>query len=114
MATDANTISMYRGDSYPIQFTLRDKATGMALDLTGATLLLTVATLKDPPDNTTKLFDISGVLSATPMDGTVTFTPTEVNTSITGKFYYDVEMTQVGTVRTVLKSIFIIAMDITK
>ena len=109
-----SAIVVFRGDSYPIIFTLKDKVTGLPLDLTGSTFKLTVDTLKDPPDNTTKVFEVAGVLSATPTDGTVSFTPTALNTAIVGKYYYDVQMTIGANIRTVVKSTFTISMDITK
>ena len=109
-----SAIAMYRGDSHPITFTLKNPVTTLPIDLTGSTFKLTVDTLKDPPDNTTKVFEVAGVLSTTPTDGVVSFTPTALNTAVVGKYYYDVQMTTGANIRTVIKSTFAITMDITK
>ena len=107
-------ITIFRGDSYPIRFTLTDSTTGQPLNLDGATLTLTVDTLVDPPDDTTKIFSLTGTLSATPADGPVSFTPTSANTATVGVYWYDVQLAQGGTVRTVVKQRFTITQDITK
>lgn len=114
MSSNSAAITFFRGDSYPILVTLRDKSTGQPLNLTGATLILTVDTLVDPPDATTKIFALTGTLSATPADGTVSFTPTSANTATVGQYWYDVQLAQGGTVRTVVKNRFTITQDITK
>lgn len=108
-------IEMYRGDSYPITFTVTDKDTGEAIDLTGASAILTVDTLKSPVDNTTKVFSVNGVIDADPLTGKVSFTPTTGNTATVGRYFYDVQLTLPGgSVRTIAKSTFTITMDITK
>lgn len=114
MSSSRLAITVYRGDSYPKRFTLTDSATGAPLDLTGATLTMTVDALVDPPDDTTKIFALTGTLSATPADGTVSFTPTSANTATVGVYWYDVQLVQGGTVRTVIKNRFTITQDITK
>lgn len=112
---DPMAIVMYRGDSYPITLTIRDAITKALVDLTGATLKMTVDTLANPPDASTKLFDVAGVLTGTPTDGKATFTPTIENTGTVGDYYYDVQLTDAeGNIRTVAKSTFKITMDITK
>ena len=114
MSSSRAAITIFRGDSYPIRFTLTDKSTGAALNLTGSTLTITVDTLVDPPDATTKIFALTGALSATPADGKVSFTPTIANTSTVGQYWYDVQLAHGGTVRTVIKNRFTITQDITK
>lgn len=110
----STSITMFRGDSYPIIINVRQN--GVAMDLTDCTFKMTVDSLQNPPDDTTLLFELIGALSATPTDGTVEFTPTTTNTDLdVGKYYYDVEMTDSeGNIRTILKSTFSIQMDITK
>jgi archaellin len=115
MARAKTNISMYRGDSYPITFTLTDSATGSPIDLTGATLIMSVDTMADPPDDTTLQFEIDGVIDAAPETGKVSFTPTSTDTATVGLFYYDVQLTDAdGNIRTVAKNTFTITMDITK
>lgn len=114
MAMQRTSITMYRGDSYPIAFTLKASG-GVAIDLTGCSLLMTVGTLENPPDSTTKLFEVAGVLADDPTTGVVLFTPTALNTATVGVYYYDVQLTDTdGNVRTVAKNRFTISQDITK
>lgn len=115
MARAKTTISMYRGDSYPITFTLTDSSTGNPLDLTGCSLIMTVDALAEPPDDTSMLFEITGVLDADPETGKVSFTPTSTDTATPGSYFYDVQLTDAdGNIRTVAKNTFTISMDITK
>ena len=115
MARKTQAITMYRGDSYPITLALTDKTSGNPIDLTGCTLLLTVDSLEEPPDDTTALFDIPGVLDADPTTGKVTFTPTSTDTGTPGSYFYDVQLTDGdGNIRTVVKSTFTVSQDITK
>lgn len=115
MARIQNPITIYRGDSYPIVLTIKDSATSLPLDLTSCSLLLTVDTLENPPDATTKVFQVVGVLDADPTTGVVVFTPTTADTAVAGDYYYDVQLTDAdGNVRTIVKSTFTVTMDITK
>ena len=115
MARAKTTISLFRGDSYPIAFPLKYASTGLPLDLTGCSLLLTVDALPDPPDATTQVFQLTGVIDANPATGKVYFTPQITDTAAVGSYYYDVQLTDAdGNIRTVVKSTLTIAMDITK
>jgi hypothetical protein len=107
-------VTVSRGDTYPIKVTLTDGSTGLPMNLTGMTGKLTVTSIKDPPDATTKVFDVTGVLTATPTDGIMNFTPTSDNTANIGKYYYDIQISGVNYVRTVVKAQFIIVQDNTK
>lgn len=115
MARTKTTLSLYRGDSYPIAFTLKDAATSAAIDLTGCSVLLTVDTLANPPDDTTNVFQLTGVIDAVPTTGKVYFTPTSTDTATVGSYHYDVQLTDAdGNIRTVVKSTLTISMDVTK
>jgi hypothetical protein len=115
MARATTKISLFRGDSYPLAFTLKNAGTGTAVDLTGCTLLLTVDTLADPPDDTTQVFQLTGELDADPTTGKVYFTPDTTDTATVGTYYYDVQLTDADSnIRTVVKSTLTISMDITK
>jgi len=109
-----NDITIFRGDSYDLSFTITDSTTTLPVSLAGATLKLTVTTIKDPPDATTKLFDVAGVVDADPTTGIVTFKPTTLNTSVIGKYFYDIQLTSGTDVRTVQKAKFDIVQDNTK
>ena len=61
MAEILDDIEWYRGDSYPLTLTVKDKATKLAIDLTGMTLLLSVNSEQNPADDTNQLFQVSGV-----------------------------------------------------
>jgi len=105
---------MLRGDTYPIKVTLPDGTTGLPLDLTNKTGKLTVTSVKDPADDTKKVFDVTGVLTSTPTDGIINFTPTSANTAVVGKYFYDIQISGTSYVRTVVKDQFNITMDNTK
>jgi len=111
-------IQWYRGDSYPIELTVKDKENSTAIDITGYSFLLTMDTLKDPPDDTTKLFEVSGIVDVDQVvnKGKVTFTPTAINTDQSaGAYFYDVQMTDVsGNIRTIAKYNWKMVQDISK
>jgi len=114
-AVDALAITMYRGDSYPLSFTVKDKLTKLPINLSGATAKMTVSSAATPIDDSTKLFTLNGTVDADPALGKIFFTPTATNTANIGKFFYDVQIEGAdNTVRTVAKSTFTIIMDITK
>jgi len=78
-----------RGDTCPIPFTVTYAADGSLVPFAGFTFKMTVDTLKEPPDNTTKVFEVDGVSSG---DGKVSFTPIASQTDILGTHYYDCQM----------------------
>jgi len=97
-------IEWYRGDSYPLTLTIKSKSTKQAIDITGYAFKLTVSSTKDPPDDSTKLFDVDGDLDE-PTEGKVVFTPTATNTDfVPGTYYYDIQMTDINSnIRTIAK-----------
>jgi len=109
-----NDIEIFRGDSYGLSFTITNSVTGLPVSLAGATLKMSVTSIKDPPDATTLLFEMIGVVDADPTTGIVVFTPTSLNTATIGKYFYDIQMTSGSEVRTVQKAAFNIVQDNTK
>ena len=110
-------IEWFRGDAYPINLLIKDNNSGKEIDLTGYSFVMTCDSIKDPPDNSTKLFSVDGVIPDQTTDiGRVVFTPTTTDTDLDpGKYYYDIQMTDPsGNVRTIAKYKFIIIQDITK
>jgi len=109
-------IEWFRGDSYPLELTIKDKETSLALDLTGYTFKLTIDSLKEPPDATTKVFEVDGVLDIDPTTGKVVFTPSAIQTAIApGNYFYDVQMTDISSnIRTIVKDKWNIKQDISK
>lgn len=116
MATLMGELEFFRGDTYPLELTIRNKATKAVIPLSGYSFKMTVDTLENPPDDSTKLFEVTGVLDSEPTTGKVSFTPTVENTNQTiGTYYYDVQMTDPsGHIRTIVKDLFKIVQDITK
>lgn len=114
MAEMENTITVYRGDSWPFVVTLTDKKTGLPLEITSHTFKLTVDRKLSPTDATTKIFETTGTI-VSPSAGTVRFSPTAENHATAGNFYYDIQMTNSsGNKKTLPKSQYIILQDITK
>lgn len=109
------SITFYRGDSYPLTVTITDTGTRLPIDITAATITLTVDAARNPSDETTKKFSLAGILDDDPTTGVVTFTPTTTNNDISpGTYYYDIQMTQGTTVRTLEKDEYIITQDLNK
>lgn len=116
MTTLIGEIEWYRGDSYPLDLTIKNKNDSTVIDLTGYSFILTVDTSSAPTTDATKVFEVAGVLNADPTTGKVSFTPTALQTGITPKtYYYDVQMTDAsGNIRTIAKNKWKIKQDISK
>lgn len=116
MANLIGEIEWYRGDSYPLELTIKDKESGVAIDITGYTFKLTIDATKKPENEDTLLFAVDGVLNGDPTTGKVSFTPTVINTDQEpNTYYYDVQMTDAsGNIRTIAKNKWKIIQDITK
>ena len=99
-----------RKDSFPYQFTLTQS--GVAIDLTGSTFLLTVNTTAD--GSGTELFQVAE--NNTPgVAGIVEFLPSVLNhTQVVGEYYYDVQWTDTSAnVRTVANGAYEFAEEVT-
>ncbi len=106
-------ISIARGDSPAIPVQVADD-TGTPIDITGGAFVLTVDTAPDPVDATNNVFSVNGTITDA-ANGRVQFQPTTTDTDQTPNVYfYDVQMTLSGSVRTILKGQFSISQDITK
>jgi len=113
---DPHEITYYRGDFYPKIMTISDAVTSAPIGLTNTTLVLTVNREKDPVDTTNELFKITGIIVGPPSEGRVSFTPTAANNDLAkGKYHYDVSaINGLAAKRTLIKSTWVIAMDIGK
>jgi hypothetical protein len=112
--TDLSNISMYRGDSYPLEFVLVNTSTSDPIDLTGAVLELTVNSEKAPIDNSNEKMKLMGTLGDVTL-GQVSFTPTTTDTNqVAGRYYFDIQMVHGGNVRTIHLDSFTITQDINK
>lgn len=103
-----------RGDTPVFGFYLQDQ-NGTAIDITGRSYLLTADTLEDPPDATSNIFTIVGVVP-TGTDGLVTFQPAAGDLDLTAgtTYYFDVAQTNGTDVRTIIKGSIEIVQDIGK
>ena len=107
-------IKRTRGDTFPFVLTVVD-TDGDAVDITGASFLLTVDLLENPTDASQKLFQVAGVL-VVPASGTVRFTLTEPNSDQPPlTYYYYIQMTDAAAaVRTISKGEWVVSQDFTK
>lgn len=107
-------IERYRGDSYADEFRITHKEDDSAVDLTGYSFLLTVDTRKTPTDNTTQVYQLTGVVDS-PTSGVVKFSPSSAQADLVGYYYYDVQMTDPwGSSRTLVSGKYVYIQDITK
>jgi hypothetical protein len=108
-----NTINRARGDTYPIEHTCRDD-NGVAIDLAGSAVLLTVSSEHRPSDTTAQVFQMVATI-ANAAAGEVTFTPTATQAANVGRYYHDIQVTDsAGVVRTVAHGGYNVVQDITK
>jgi len=119
MATILEEIEWYRGDSYPLELTIKNKASGLVINLTGYTFKFTVNSEQNPVDSTNELFQVAGVVDPDQdtNTGKVTFTPEieDTATASISTYYYDIELSySIGRPRTIKKDKFKILQDITK
>lgn len=83
------------------------------VDLVGCTALLTLNTLRNPPDITTQVYQISGVFDLE--EGSISFSPTTEQADRIGFFYYDIQLTDAtGHKQTIVKDAYLYVQDITK
>jgi len=116
MSSLIGEIEWYRGDSYPLELTIKNAATSAVIDITGYSFILTIDSLEKPPDDTTKVFEVTGDLDSDPTTGKVSFTPTALNTDQEpATYFYDVQMTDASSnIRTIAKNKWKMRQDITK
>jgi len=110
-------IEYKRGDSRAIVYVLSSKTTGTPLDLTGYTSpVLAVNTLPNPPDATTELFKVTGVIDADPTTGRVSFSPTTVQSDeAPDTYFYDAQIVDAASgLLTFVQGRFKIVQDIAK
>lgn len=111
MATD---ISRVRGDTAADLITVQNSA-GVAINISGYSFVLTVSTLENPPDATSQLYAIVGVILVAAA-GTVEFVPLTANADqLPADYYYDIQMTDgAGRIKTIEKGMYTYTQDISK
>lgn len=104
-----------RGDSFPSSFIITESDEVTPIDVTSWQFTMTVDTLKNPPDNTTNVFTVAGVITD-PVNGVVQFSPSETDTDQTpGTYWFDIQQIDgAGRKKTIVKDKFFIDQDITK
>ena len=79
-----------RGDTRSHVFVVLNAVTGVVEDIsTWSGFVLAVNTLKEPPDVTTELFKVVGVLTSNGTDGEIGFSPP--GTTAPGNYFYDAQ-----------------------
>jgi len=116
MAEILGDIDWYRGDSYPLTMTIKNKETKEVVPLAGYTFQLAVDPLQNPVDDSDQVFSVAGVIDVDPNTGKVSFTPTSLQTDFgKGLFWFGIQMTNaVGHVKTIAKYKWKQSQDINK
>lgn len=105
-------ITRYRGDTGPDEILISKD--GVAVNLTGSTVYLTLNSTKNPTDTSNQIYQLTGV-SSDPTTGVVKFTPSESNADRVGLFYYDIQIVDAQSNKiTVVKDTYQYIQDITK
>lgn len=104
-----------RGDTYAEELEITSSTTGLVLDITGYSFVLTVDPEQFPSTSDNNLMSVTGSITDA-VNGLVEFAPTALDADQTpGSYYYDIQMTDAaGRVRTIQEGRFIIIQDISK
>ncbi|MGH3373623.1 MAG: hypothetical protein ACRDP6_02670 [Actinoallomurus sp.] len=107
-------LSFTRGDTVRFTFSIKDSS-GAAVDVTGASFLLTVDPSSTPADSANNLFQLSGSITDAP-GGVVQFHMTSVQSDQDpGEYAYDLQMTDsLPSIRTIARGKFTFEQDVTK
>ena len=104
-----------RGDTYADEFILKSSSTGLPINLTGYSFVLTVDPEKAPATSANNLYQITGtILDAA--GGRVEFAPSALQADQTpGAYFYDVQMVDgAGRKRTIVSGKYKYEQDIGK
>lgn len=107
-------ITRKRGDTYSQKFIIKSKTTGLVIDITGYSFLLTVDPEKYPVSNANNLFQIIGTITdAAAGEMEYPFTTSEADNL--GKYFFDAQLTDdAGKIRTFDAGKFKFIQDVTK
>lgn len=110
-----SAIKRRRGDTYADEIIVKSKTTGLPIDIAGYTFVLTVDTRKEPTDETTQVYQLTGTIIGASTAGRVAFAPTAEQADQIGEFYFDVQMTDgAGRKRTIVLNKYTYTQDISK
>ena len=107
-------IERFRGDTAADEWTIQDES-GVVIDIAGFSFILTVNSVQNPPDNSTELYNIAGILTDA-ANGVVEFPPSALNADQKpAVYYYDVQMTDTGSrIKTIDSGTYTYKQDVTK
>lgn len=106
-------ILRYRGDTDADAFLVFDDATGEAIDISGCTFKMALATVNNPNGVEDYVYTLYGVVED-PVSGIVYFSPTVEQSDQIGFFYYDMELDDnKGLIKTLISSSYVYKPDIT-
>jgi len=109
---DEKTMEIFRRDYKSFTVTVEDDY-GVVVDLTGYTGKFTAKLKSTDTDAQAKIGPVDGTISA-PATGVISFTLTSTDTNIpAGVYYFDVQISKTGDVKTVTYGKLIIIQDIT-
>lgn len=108
-------ITRKRGDTYADEITVKSKATGLPINITGYTFTMTLDPEKSPATAANNLYSLTGTIVDAP-NGRVEFAPSALQADQTpGQYYYDVQMVDgAGRKRTILLDKYKYEQDISK
>lgn len=107
-------ITRKRGDTYADEFLVKSKATGLPINITGYTFVMTLDSNSAPTSSASNLYQLTGtILDAAA--GRVEFAPSALQADRLGSFFYDVQMIDGATrKRTIEHDAYIYTQDISK
>ena len=107
-------IKRKRGDTYGNEFQVISETTGLPIDISGYSFVLTVDPQDDPAGSGNNVFQLTGTITDA-ANGLVEFAPNATQADNLGSWFYDVQMTDgSGRIRTILDGRYIVVQDITK
>lgn len=108
-------ITRKRGDTYADEITVKSKATGLPLDITGYTFTMTLDPEKAPATSANNLYTLTGTIIDA-ANGRVEFAPSALQADQPPDiYYYDVQMIDgAGRKRTILLDRYKYEQDISK
>jgi hypothetical protein len=103
-----------RGDTFADEFLIKSSVTGLPIDISGCTFLMTVDPEEAPLTDANNIFQLAGAVLDAP-GGRVEFAPNALQTDRVGSFYFDIQMTDsLGRKRTLKYGSYVLKQDITK
>ena len=108
-------ITRKRGDTYADDIIVKSKKTGLAMNITGYSFVMTVDPSKSPVDATTNLYSVVGAIIDA-VEGRVEFAPTAMQADQPPEtYYYDIQMIDgAGRKRTIVLDKYKYEQDISK